>query len=69
MNEDFRSIDIRVEVIPTDQEVGEKFHRILAGREYIVLNKTEDADGPLIWEIESLDEDGDKMTMEYKRGW
>lgn len=67
MNEKIKSIDNQSENIPSIKEVALKFEKILDGREFTELKKIEDEEGLYIWEIETTDDDGDRLTMEFKR--
>ena len=67
MNEKITAVEGHAEKIPSEREVAGRFEKILAGREFSELQKVEDEDGLYVWDVQTTDDDGDRVDICYKR--
>ena len=67
MNEKITAVEGHAERIPSEREVAVRFEKILDGREFSELQKVEDEGGLYVWDIQTIDDDGDRVDICYKR--
>lgn len=67
MSESIKHIEVSPEKIPSNEEVESMFEKMLDGKEYTLLRKVEDDEGIYILDIQTVDDDGDRMDIIYQR--